>query len=85
MDSSVDSDLEINWKRSVIENFPKVNKLTRCPRQYVPISTQKDGSVTFSEKDPLVLFCGQPLLSSKVWELVKDEFPTGAALDDLKT
>ncbi|KAG0318699.1 pre-mRNA-splicing factor cwc22 [Linnemannia gamsii] len=65
-DSSVDSDLEINRKRSAFENFLKLNKLTRCPRRY-------DGLATFSEKELLVLFWGQPLLASKVWELAKDE------------
>jgi hypothetical protein len=35
--------------------------------------SQEDGLATFSEKELLVLFWGQPLLASKVWELAKDE------------
>ncbi|KAF8927589.1 hypothetical protein BGZ47_002061, partial [Haplosporangium gracile] len=79
-----DFDLEINHDWSAVENFVRFNKMIGSPRRFIPISHREDGFVSFSQRELLVFFCGQSLLTNKVRNLPKDEFPNGAAVTDLE-
>ncbi|OAQ28175.1 hypothetical protein K457DRAFT_587467 [Linnemannia elongata AG-77] len=54
-------------------------------RRIAPMSSSKDGFVSFSEREIICLFWKRPMIKAKILELVTPVFPGCLALDDVTT
>ncbi|KAF9109949.1 hypothetical protein BGX30_008189, partial [Mortierella sp. GBA39] len=81
--SLVGCDLEIRKEMTAVENFLVFNGMSGNSRRIIPMSTSKDGFVSFSEKEIIALFWKRPTLKVKILELVTPVFPCCLALRDV--
>ncbi|KAG0294134.1 hypothetical protein BGZ96_001756 [Linnemannia gamsii] len=84
-DSLKGYDLEIHQEKTAVENFLEFNRMSGNTRRIAPMSSSKDGFVSFSEREIIGLFWKRPMIKAKILELVTPVFPGCLALDDVTT
>ncbi|KAK3827172.1 MAG: hypothetical protein JOS17DRAFT_226245 [Linnemannia elongata] len=75
-------DWEVHKDQSAIENFIRFNRRSCNPRRIVPMMSQEDKFVSFSE-ELLAFFWSRPILKAVFKEFTSALYPSGVALDDL--
>ncbi|KAF9913145.1 hypothetical protein EC991_003604 [Linnemannia zychae] len=76
-------DLGVREGLSAVENFVALNRTAGSNRRIIPISTVKNGYVSFSELELVKLFWKSPVLKASILDIVKVDFPSCSALTDV--
>ncbi|KAF9343289.1 hypothetical protein BGX34_006961, partial [Mortierella sp. NVP85] len=78
-----DVDFEIQESKSAIENFVRLNEISGCPRQIVPITSSKQPFIQFSERELLGIFWKNELLKRKLLQIASSDGDLGRTLEEM--
>jgi len=78
-------DLGIHGELTAVENFLAFNKMTGYRRKIAPLSSAKDGFVSFSERELVTLCWKREPLKAQILELARASFQSCSSLYDVKT
>ncbi|KAF9903118.1 hypothetical protein EC991_004144 [Linnemannia zychae] len=76
--------LSISNSLSAVENFLNLNKLAKNARRIVPMSSQEDRFLSFSERELLGLLCSRPLLQDRIRSWADHDFSTKPSVSNLQ-